>query len=647
MSKQPTTPPAGWEVKRLKDVADIRFSSVDKKSRPGEKPVRLCNYVDAYKNEYLTGRESFMEATATDAEIAQFGIQTGDIMVTKDSETPDDIGVPSVYVGESGRLVCGYHLALVRPDQDEVNPVFLAKQIRHNRLARYFGRVCNGLTRYGLPTSAFEDAEIWQPERPEQDAIARVLQSMDDAIRAAGALIEKLKRIKAGLLLDLLTRGIDEDGKLRDPRRHPEQFRQTPTGRTPREWEVCLLDAVAVRGSGHTPNKNVPSYWNGGIKWVSLADSDKLDQIYISETDKNISELGIENSSAVLHPAGTVILSRDAGVGKSSILAEPMAVSQHFMAWRCSERLENLFLYYWLQHNKPRFEAIASGSTIKTIGLRYFKLLEIEVPPFLEQRAITRAMLAAEDTLASERRRLEKLEMVRGGLMEDLLGGEVRVPAAMVGAPAYGAAEGKIVRLGPNIHFKRAVLAAELVDQMHGDITFGHVKLMKTLYLVERLAELELGSHYLRAAAGPFDNRLLRSVDAQLKKKEWFDKVPRTGNGAAGGKPLGWCYVPLAKRGGHRQWFEKYWGRAKAKIQAVIDRLRPLDTQRCEILATLYEAWRALASGGKAVSDAAVVDEVLERWHERKQAIPRERWLNALEWMREEGMIPKAGASKT
>jgi hypothetical protein len=257
-----------------------------------------------------------------------------------------------------------------------------------------------------------------------------------------------------------------------------------------------------------------------------------------------------------------------------------------------------------------------------------------------------------------------KLTLTRAGLASDLLSGKVRVPAELASDPADCLTEGKVVKLGANIHFKRAVLAAEVVDQMHGDITFGHVKFMKTLYLVEQLAELELESHYLRAAAGPFDNRLLRSVDAQLKKKQWFDKVPRTGgkqNGQAGlpaaqagkqgaaqtgEKPLGWSYVPLAKRGEHSPWFEKYWGGAKAKIQAVINLLKPVDTQRCEILATLYEAWRALASEGKAVGDGAIVDEVLLRWHESKQAIPRERWLKALEWMRREGMIPKTAGSR-
>lgn len=158
-------------------------------------------------------------------------------------------------------------------------------------------------------------------------------------------------------------------------------------------WPLVLLDSVAERGSGHTPSQKHPEYWNGGIKWVSLADSHALDQGYIHETAKNISMLGIRHSSAVLHPPETVIISRDAGVGKSAILGDQMAVSQHFIAWRCDEsKISAQYLYHWLQFEKPEFERMATGSTVKTIGLGYFQKLRIPLPPIGEQRAISKAL---------------------------------------------------------------------------------------------------------------------------------------------------------------------------------------------------------------------------------------------------------------
>jgi type I restriction enzyme, S subunit len=108
-------------------------------------------------------------------------------------------------------------------------------------------------------------------------------------------------------------------------------YKQTDVGVIPEDWEVTLLDSVAKRGSGHTPDKLHPDYWGGEVKWISLQDSDRLDRHYIYDTAAKITPAGIANSSAKLHPAGTLVLSRDAGVGKSAIMKVDMAVSQHFM----------------------------------------------------------------------------------------------------------------------------------------------------------------------------------------------------------------------------------------------------------------------------------------------------------------------------
>ncbi len=184
---------------------------------------------------------------------------------------------------------------------------------------------------------------------------------------------------------------------------------------------MVLLDKLAQRGSGHTPNQREPSYWNGGVKWVSLADSRRLDKGLIHDTDKQISALGIANSSAVLHPAGTVILSRDAGVGRSAILAEPMAVSQHFMAWRCGPELHNGYLYQVLQSLKPEFERIANGSTVRTIGLPYFKRLKVPTPPLASQVEIAETLGCWDQAIAVAEGLAKQVTTRRRALARSLL----------------------------------------------------------------------------------------------------------------------------------------------------------------------------------------------------------------------------------
>jgi type I restriction enzyme, S subunit len=210
----------------------------------------------------------------------------------------------------------------------------------------------------------------------------------------------------------------------------PEPLRSFPTVShpLPKGWHRARLDDITVRASGHTPDQSRPEYWDGGIKWVSLADSAELDRGYIAETAKEISTLGIQNSSALLLPPETVIVSRDAGVGKSAVLAQEMAVSQHFIAWDCNSQnvLDPWFLYAWLQTQKPFFERMAVGSTIKTIGLPLFKKLTIDFPPLSEQRKIAEILRTWDEAIeklgdlrAAKERRLD-------GLRTGLLFGSLR-----------------------------------------------------------------------------------------------------------------------------------------------------------------------------------------------------------------------------
>jgi type I restriction enzyme S subunit len=200
----------GWETKQLRELSDIRVSNVDKKFYAREKPVKLCNYMDVYTNEYVTDRIQFMEASATSAEIDRFSLKIGDVIITKDSETPDDIGIPAVIAEQIKGLLCGYHLALIRPNKDNLDSIYLAKQLSTARVARYFALHASGSTRYGLSISAIESVEIPTPPKPEQIKIAEILSTVDRAIEQTEALIAKQQRIKTGLMQDLLTRGIDE-----------------------------------------------------------------------------------------------------------------------------------------------------------------------------------------------------------------------------------------------------------------------------------------------------------------------------------------------------------------------------------------------------------------------------------------------------
>lgn len=205
-------------------------------------------------------------------------------------------------------------------------------------------------------------------------------------------------------------------------------YKHTELGWIPVDWDYDYLDLFAKRGTGHTPDKKKSEYHNGKIPWISLADSNKLDNIFIDKTKYSITEEGLNNSSAVLHSKGTVVLSRDAGVGKSAIMGSDMAVSQHFVAWTCNGKLDNLFLYYFLQSRKYEFERIAIGSTIKTIGMPYFEKLKISAPKLKEQKKISKILFTWDKSIETLTQLIAAKQQLKKGLMQQLLTGKKRLP---------------------------------------------------------------------------------------------------------------------------------------------------------------------------------------------------------------------------
>ena len=296
----------------------------------------------------------------------------------------------------------------------------------------------------------------------------------------------------------------------------------------------------------------------------------------------------------------------------------------------CKWGTSNEFLYYLLLTLKPALIERSSGSTFLEIGKRDVASLQSLFPPEEEQTAVATVLSDMDAELAALEARRDKTHAIKQGMMQQLLTGRIRLVKPSVGTRDMATEQAG--RRKANVHFVRSVLAAEIIDRLHEHPTFGHVKFEKLMFLVEQLCEIDTGSTYLRKAAGPYDNRALRSIDSQLRRRQWFD-AQKEGDR--------YRYMPMQKRGGHKQYFGRYFPGINATFDTILEAFRTLDTERCEIVATLMAAWQDLLRSGATVTDQLVVHEVLNNWHESKQRIPEDRWLKALEWMRSQGFVPK------
>ena len=156
--------PEGWKVKPLRHMTDYRISSVDKRVKGDEFPVRLCNYTDVYHNEFIRPDMDFMYATATKTEIDQYRLLNNDVVITKDSESWDDIGVPALAVDTFSDLVCGYHLALLHPRDHTILGPFLFRCLQTRPVQMQLELAATGVTRFGL--SKFSIGTLLLPVPP-------------------------------------------------------------------------------------------------------------------------------------------------------------------------------------------------------------------------------------------------------------------------------------------------------------------------------------------------------------------------------------------------------------------------------------------------------------------------------------------------
>lgn len=208
----------------------------------------------------------------------------------------------------------------------------------------------------------------------------------------------------------------------------------TAKGRVPNQssvpegWRHVRLTEVARLESGHTPSKRQPDYWGGTIPWVSLHDTEGLDAWEIQTTSQRITEAGLSNSSARLLPKGTVVFSRTATVGKSTVMGRAMATSQDFACYVCGPEVHNFYLALLLRSMRTEWKKLMAGSIHNTVYMPVFKTLSVDLPPHDEQVAIANAMRDVERMIDSLEQLLTKKRQIKQGAMQELLTGKRRLP---------------------------------------------------------------------------------------------------------------------------------------------------------------------------------------------------------------------------
>ena len=410
--------PEHWEVRRLRSVAEMRVSNVDKHTKEDEFPVRLCNYMEVYKNDRIALAMPFMRATASRGEIQRFRLERDDVLITKDSEAWDDIGIPALVTESAADLLAGYHLALLRPFKVTLG-AYLARALESRTVAHQFHIAANGVTRFGLTHQAIHSIRLPLPPLPEQAAIVRYLDHVDWCIRpyvrAKRKLIALLEEEKQAVVNQAVTRGLDLNVRLK------------PSGvewlsGVPEHWEVRRLKEVATIIAGQSPPSGIVSEYLGDCPF--LQGSAEFGRMHPNP------RLACNKPPKVAR-LGDILLSVRAPVGTLNVADREYGIGRGLCAVRARPGLEGLFTYYAIGVANQELIRLSTGSTYDAVTVGIVGGLGLPIPPSFEQAKIVeyldKAAAYNEAAIVRARGQIELVQEYHIKLIADVVTGKLDV----------------------------------------------------------------------------------------------------------------------------------------------------------------------------------------------------------------------------
>lgn len=429
--------PVSWKSYRFKDISLIQTSNVDKKTNENEEEVLLCNYVDVYKNDFITKSLNFMKATAKKGQINKFKLSKNDVIITKDSETAEDMAEPALVVEDLKNIICGYHLALVKSKKDFVNNKYIFRLFQSSDFHWNFIVKSKGVTRVGLSiNNAVNNQELFLPPILEQIKISNFLDKKTSQIDKKNKLLQEKKEsheeLKKSLINEIVCRGINKNVELKDS--GVEWI-----GKIPKHWKVERL-----RGFCKVSTSSVNKKINENEKLVKLVNYTNVygnlaKEIYnnsnymvVSANNQQRNEKKLIMGDVLFTPSSETI----EDIGVSSVVMENLnntLYSYHLVRARFFKNINNGFKKYLFNNDIVQyyFSKSAKGTTRQILNLNVFNNLIIVLPPKEEQIQIANYLdkktFKIDKIVSKISDQIKTLKEFRKTLINDVVTGKVKI----------------------------------------------------------------------------------------------------------------------------------------------------------------------------------------------------------------------------
>lgn len=355
------------------------------------------------KSEVFVTNEKYQTLTACQ-------VNYGDVIIAKVGDPPCESAVYDAH--ESG--IVTQDVIRIRTEELRCSQ-FIAFILNSDIGKRQVKRIKISGTRDRVSLTDFKKIKFPHPPVSEQRKIAKILSTWDKAITTIEQLLAISQLQKKALMQQLLT------GKKR--------LLDTNGVRFSGEWKKVRLGSVAEMNSGGTPKSSIEEYYGGSIPWVSIADMTKQGK-WIDSTEKYLTELGLENSSARIYPKNSVLYAMYASIGECSIAKVPLSSSQAILGIRPKSGLDFYFLYFFLTSLKEKIKLLGQQGTQSNLNAGMVKDFNLNLPCLAEQQKIAAVLSSADKEVAVLQQKLDALQQEKKALMQQLLTGKRRVNTA-------------------------------------------------------------------------------------------------------------------------------------------------------------------------------------------------------------------------
>ena len=418
------------DKQKLGDIATVEISGVDKKTKDGEQEIRLCNFVDVYYNWAITTaqHDGFMFATARPNEISKFQLKKGQVALTKDSETRDDIGVPTYIADDFDDVILGYHCALITPNKDILDGRYLNALLHTDYAKKYFACNASGSgQRYALSVEALNSFPVPMIPLRNQERIGEIFSALDKKIELNRRINQNLEAM-AKQLYDYWFVQFDfpnEEGKPYKSSGGEMVWNEKLKRNMPKEW--CAMTIGEVENNiitGKTPSCADEDNFGGDIPFITI--DDIRGNLFVFNSQRTLSTKGAESQTKKYLPSGSLSVSCIGTIGVMGFIAKLSQTNQQINSIVFENEHNREFVYFALKLYFENAKA-KTGNVFANMSKDEFASIKVVYSPKQILQEFHNKVVAIFDNIKNNIDEINALTKQRDELLPLLMNGQAMV----------------------------------------------------------------------------------------------------------------------------------------------------------------------------------------------------------------------------